>query len=285
VSVLADLAGSATVRSILALLAAGLVAAAGLRTQALARSGALAAVMVGTVLVGTGGWWTGVLIVVFFATSSALSRLSRETQPRIQAAKGERRDAAQVLANGGIPMLLALASAVSGDPAPWLMAAAGAIAAACADTWATEIGRTSNHSPRMITTWRSAPSGSSGAISTRGTLGALMGAGTIALTAVSGMSLGWWLPGIQIGVVGSAVLVAGFTGAVIDSVLGATIQAQYWCPQCQVLTEQATHRCGTATTLQRGLRLVTNDIVNALAVTATAALAWVWFAYGCLYVS
>jgi len=269
-----SLADSGALRTFMAILAAALVAALGVRASALTLSGALVAVVVGAALVALGGWWTGVLIVVFFASSSALSRLSQEMQPRIRAAKGERRDMVQVLANGGVPALCALAGSLARDPSPWLAASAGAIAGACADTWATEIGRTSARPPRMITTWRKAVSGASGAISTRGTLGALFGATAIALTALFGTAMGWWLPDRSITTIGVALVVAGFAGALIDSVLGATIQAQYWCPRCQAPTEQPVHRCGTAATLKHGVPLVTNDVVNTLSIGVAAVLAW-----------
>lgn len=270
---LVDLISSNGSRWILACLVARLVAMAGMRARALSGSGALAAASVGTVLVGAGDWWTGLLIVVFFVSSSALSRVRRETQPRIRAAKGGRRDAVQVFANGGIPMLLALAAGLAENPALWLIATAGAIAGASADTWATEIGRTSMRAPRMITTWRHAPSGSSGAISTRGSLGALAGAGAIGLTASIGTVTEWWLPDRPVTSVMVSVTMAGFAGALADSVLGATVQARYWCPRCDVVTEQKVHRCGTSTTLQRGIPFVTNDVVNTLAIVGAAAAA------------
>lgn len=272
---LVDLLASNDSRWILACLAAGLVAMAGMRAHALVHSGVLAAASVGTVLVGAGGWWTGVLIVVFFVSSSALSRLRRETQPRIRAAKGGSRDAVQVFANGGIPMLLAMVAGLAEDPAPWLLATAGGIAGACADTWATEIGRTSMRPPRMITTCRQAPSGSSGAITTRGTLGALAGAAAIGLTASIGSVAGWWPPDRPFAAILVAVTMAGFTGALVDSVLGATVQAQYWCPRCDVLTEQPVHWCGTPVTRRRGFPFMTNDVVNALAIVVAAGAAGV----------
>lgn len=270
---LVDLIQSDAGRWLLACLAAGLVASTGMHARALTASGAFAAVSVGTVLVGAGGWWSGVLIVVFFVSSSALSRVRREVQPRIRAAKGGRRDAVQVFANGGIPMLLTLAAGLADNPAPGLIATAGAIAGASADTWATEIGRTSIQPPRMITTWRHAPSGSSGAVSTRGTLGALAGAGAIGLTAALGTAAGWWLPDRPVAAVLIAVSIAGFAGALVDSILGATVQAQYWCSRCDVVTEEALHQCGTSTTLRHGSPVVTNDVVNALAIAGSAAAA------------
>ncbi len=273
---LPDIVDSAAFRSILALVAAGAVAVAGHSARALSGSGAIAATVVGTTLVGGGGWWTGLLTVLFFVSSSALSRLARERQPEIAAVKGEQRDAIQVLANGGVPALLALASTWAGDPSPWLLASAGAVAGASADTWATELGRTSARPPRMITTWRPAPSGSSGAISARGTTGALLGAGAIALLAAIGASLGWWLPDRQHpGLVFAVLTGAGFAGALLDSLLGATVQAQYWCPRCHSRTEQRVHRCGTTTSLRRGIPVVTNDVVNLMAIAGSAVLAWV----------
>ena len=269
-----SIAASGVLRVPLALLAATLVTALGVRASLLTTSGALAAVAVGTALVGFGGWWTGLLIVVFFASSSALSRLSREIQPQIRAAKGERRDMVQVLANGGVPALCAMGAGLAQDPSPWLAAAGGGVAAACADTWATEIGRTSAAPPRMITTWRRAASGSSGAVSAKGTFGALLGAAVIALAAASGTAMDWWLPDRSVVAVLAAVTVAGFAGALTDSLLGATVQAQYWCPRCRAPTEQPVHHCGIHATLIRGVPFVTNDVVNALSIAAAAALAW-----------
>lgn len=258
---------------LLAVLAAGLVAVAGMSARALTASGALAAFLVGSLLVNAGGWWTGVLIVAFFVSSSALSHYHGGYPAYLFAAKGGQRDAEQVLANGGVPLLFAIGSALATDPAPWLIAAAGAIAGACADTWATEIGKTSERLPRMITTWRHSPPGSSGAISTLGTLGALGGAAAIGLTASIGILGGWWPPDVPASLVLAIVTSAGFAGALVDSVLGATIQAQYRCPRCDVLTEQSVHACGVSTALWRGSPFVTNDLVNTLAIAVAGAMA------------
>jgi len=74
------------------------------------------------------------------------------------------------------------------------------------------------------------------------------------------------------------VTVMGFAGTLVDSILGATAQAQYWCPTCDVLSEQPLHRCGISTELRRGFSPITNDVVNAAAVSASAvaALGWHW---------
>src|SRR5206468_12197817 len=86
--------------------------------------------------------------------------------------RGPRRTARQVVANGGV----AAVAAVLGS---W-PAAAAAIAAAAADTWATEIGAFSPLPPRLITSGRRVTRGTSGGITVLGTLGRVAGAALIA---------------------------------------------------------------------------------------------------------
>jgi uncharacterized membrane protein len=51
----------------------------------------------------------------------------------------------------------------------------------------------------------------------------------------------------------------------VDSFLGATFQAIYFCPACGKETEKnPQHSCGAPTTLKRGLRWLNNDGVNAV---------------------
>jgi uncharacterized membrane protein len=69
-----------------------------------------------------------------------------------------------------------------------------------------------------------------------------------------------------------AGLLGGTAGMLVDSFLGATVQASYWCPQCGKPTESRVHRCGTRTELRHGLAWVNNDLVN-VAGTAVGAIA------------
>lgn len=273
--------GESLVRLIAAVAAAALVATLARRFRALDRSGAVAAVVVGAAIVVAGGWWWGALLILFFVTSSALSRFGRRHHGDGQpiAKRGAERDAIQVLANGGIPAALALAS-IGGQRALCYVAFAGAIAAVAADTWATEIGRHSRTPPRLVTTWKRVPRGTSGGISLLGTSGALGGACLIAVASTVGAAAGWapdasdWQPMI------ARIAVAGFGGSLVDSLLGATVQAAYRCPRCDLPTEQRFHACGIATILVRGWPFVNNDIVNVAAALAGAMIASVVFAVG-----
>ena len=139
------------------------VALAARRARSLSPSGATAAVVVGTSAVAA-GWAYGALLIAYFVASSALSRWraaekTRRTDAVVE--KGGERDARQVLANGLAFAACALGTLVTSPraAAAWGTAAAGALAAAAADTWATEIGTLSSRPPRSVLTGRVVPAG------------------------------------------------------------------------------------------------------------------------------
>jgi uncharacterized protein (TIGR00297 family) len=230
------------------------------RARSLNRSGAYAAFVVGTVIFGLGGWaWAG-LLLTFFITSSALSRAfkNRKREANEKYAKGGQRDAGQVFGNGGIATLFAALHFFFPEATwPWLGFAAS-LAAVNADTWATELGVLNPTSPRLITDLRKVvEKGTSGGVSLVGTLASLAGAGLIGLEAALFNPVGanWTFFAL--------VTVAGLLGALFDSLLGATVQAIYYCPACQKETERnPTHSCGTGTIQIRGWKWLDNDLVN-----------------------
>ena len=69
----------------------------------------------------------------------------------------------------------------------------------------------------------------------------------------------------------------GFAGALIDSVLGATLQAQYECSLSGRLTERS-RTDGVLNILTRGYSWISNDVVNALSGAASAMLAGLLYA-------
>ncbi len=68
-------------------------------------------------------------------------------------------------------------------------------------------------------------------------------------------------------------LSSGLSGSLLDSYLGATVQAMYYCPHCHKETERRVHSCGTATQLLRGLPWLDNDGVNFLTTVAGGCVA------------
>lgn len=258
-------------------LLAAVVSTAAYFSRSLSFSGALAAVVLGTVVFGLGGLPWAILLLAFFISSSLLSRLlkQRKTVVEEKFSKGSRRDIWQVAANGlaaGMAVLLHLAFPEASWP--WL-AFSGALAAVNADTWATEIGVLGNRSPRLITTGRMVEPGTSGAVSLIGTLAAAAGAGLIGLLAVllwqNENSLAFPVESIVVILV---ITGAGLAGSLVDSLLGATVQAQYFCPACRKETEKhPNHTCGSPTTLRRGRPWLNNDVVNAACSISGAFLA------------
>lgn len=245
-----------------------LVAVVACRAGALTRDGAAAAVLVGTaVLFGT-GWSGAAMLAAFFVSSTLLGRLAL-ARGRIADPAGERRNARQVLANGGGAALGALIELWTPGLGLWIVC--GALAAAAADTWATSIGAFSGTDPRHLLDGRRVPRGASGGLSLLGTLAALAGAATVAVSGgLAGGGVPLLLPGISI----------GFGGMLLDSLLGASLQGRFECPRCAVATERRLHRCGTPARQVGGWKWLDNDAVNALSTgLAGVAAAGAWRAW------
>ncbi|MEW5870449.1 MAG: DUF92 domain-containing protein [Chloroflexota bacterium] len=241
------------------------------RAGALSRSGAWAATLTGGLVFGLGGLAWALLLLAFFVSSSGLSRAfaRRKAELGEKFSKGSQRDWGQVLANGGLGALLAVAHALFPEAAwPWV-AFAGAMAAVNADTWATELGVLNPTPPRLVTNGKPVARGTSGGVSLWGSLAALGGAGLVAACAViAGGGAPVWA------VLLAAVTLGGVGGAFFDSWLGATVQAIYFCPTCQKETERhPQHTCGSRTSQMRGWRWLDNDLVNFLASLAGGVLA------------
>jgi len=241
------------------------------RAGSLNRSGAWAAVLTGGLIFGLGGIAWAAVLLAFFISSSGLTRLfsGLKSSTGEKYAKGSRRDWGQVLANGSLAALLAVAAfLLPTETWPWA-AFVGAMAAVTADTWATEIGVISSTPPRLITNGRAVERGSSGGITILGYL-AVAGGGLFigSIAAIFNQSTPFVLV--------FAALLAGLAGSTVDSLLGATVQAIYYCPVCQKETERhPQHSCGTATVNQRGWLWLNNDWVNFLCSVVGAGTAWV----------
>ncbi len=241
-------------------------------------TGAIAGAFVGLAIYLSGGGFYWSILMAFFASSSIIGRLTgRVSKERKSAAesihvKGGRRDAVQVLANGGLAALMALAHAVSGRPI-FMLGFAIVLAASTADTWASEIGVLSTRDPVSILSLRSIPRGTSGGVSLLGLVASLAGALFIGLWFALGYRIvHGWNPR-ELGAIVAVITAGGFLGSVVDSVLGATVQAQYWDALRQRHTERRNDAGGKPNRLVKGFHFVTNDLVNSLSgALATATL-------------
>jgi len=215
---------------------------------------AFAAWGIGAIVFGIGGWTAAGAMLTFFATSTALSRWRKRRKEALGYEKGGRRDAGQVLANGGVAAACLLLTLWGVKHGTLLFLAA--LAAANADTWATEIGSALGGQPFDVRTGRKVAAGASGAVSLTGTAAALGGA------ALLGLFAGGWEAGM-------VVTISGFGGALFDSLLGAAAQAQWrdlqnpdrWTERPQPYSPE------------RGWRWMGNDWVNVFCTLAAAVLA------------
>ena len=229
------------------------------RVHSLTRDGAIAATAVGTIIFGLGGWQWSILLLAFFISSSALSRLfkDRKRGANEKFSKGSERDAGQVFGNGGLATAFVLLNVIFPHQLWTWIGFAAALASVNADTWATELGILNPNPPRMITDFRKrVEAGTSGGVSVWGTVAALLGASVIGLFAtVLHPNENWFLF--------ITISISGLLGSLFDSFLGATVQAMYLCPKDQKETEKhPLHSCGTQTIHIRGWKWLTNDWVN-----------------------
>lgn len=239
-----------------------LIGAVAYRRGSLDRSGWLGAIITGAATFGFGGWTWGCTLIMFFVTSSVLSHYRQAQKQRIAGEKfekGGRRDLWQALANGGAGAAVALGYALLGEPSALLAVYVGIMATVTADTWATELGVLSPHPPRLITTGKVVTPGTSGGVTLYGLAASAGGGLLIGITAftILGLENNLWLLALL-----PAAVVGGVAGSLVDSLMGATVQAMYLAPNGE--TERRAARHGQSYPLLRGWRWMNNDMVNFL---------------------
>ena len=261
----------------LGMLLALLIALLSFRLRFLDGSGSGALFLLGTLVFGVGRWPFSVPILVFFVLSSILSKVGKKRKKKLLSVfeKSGRRDAGQVFANGGVAGLMLLLWYFTRIDFFYVFYIV-ALAAVTADTWATEIGVMATGQPRSIVNFKPVPMGTSGGVSLAGLFGSALGACLIAV-------LGFLFPHSSPHVFGwqEAVLVlcAGVFAALVDSWLGATVQAQFQCPACGKVTERKIHCHDHKTEFIHGFLWINNDVVNAFCAVAGVLFAWaIWVA-------
>lgn len=222
------------------------------------RSGGIGALLVGTFTMGLGGWLWGVLLGVFFVSSSVLSKFKADEkrQAAEKFEKGHERDIMQVFANGGLGSLLAICHALWPSEL-WFWAFMGVMGTVNADTWATELGTLSKTAPRLITTGKPVEVGTSGGVTVLGTFVSLAGGLLIGLVAAL------WLRDAVVMLLLMGAL-GGLAGSLFDSLLGATVQLIYWDDVQQKDTEKR-FKYGRELKPLRGWLWMNNDVVNLIA--------------------
>ncbi|MGZ4898756.1 MAG: DUF92 domain-containing protein [Candidatus Angelobacter sp.] len=174
-------------------------------------------------------------LLIVFAVTLVATRVGYARKQQLRTAEpAGGRTAAQAMANLGIA---ALVVAVAG--AAWPVLALAALAEAAADTSSSEIGMAFPGKTLLVTNFKPVPAGTDGGISLFGTIAALVGAASVAVAAVAtGLA-----PVRQIAI----IILAGFFGTLVDSLLGAVLERRGW---------------------------LDNNLVNLLSTAAAAGMAW-----------
>ncbi len=244
------------------------------RLKLLTKGGMYAALLVGALVTVFGGLtWLG-LLLAFYLAAGALTRF----QYKIKLAKGTAetkggaRSWTNVFANGGVAALFAVfEGTLSGGVV--FGGFLGALACAASDTLATEVGTLYPGEPRLITRLRQkVKTGTSGALSPYGEIGILLAAILLGAVAFEFHIESWSLLKMLL-----VAISGGFIGSTADSLLGATLQAKYYCPLCKEDTEVNPHNCTSECKLTRGTRFLNNHTVNLIS-TLIGALVGVMLA-------
>ena len=120
----------------------------------------------------------------------------------------EQRTSSNVIGNAGAAMI----ALILGQVTPFF----GAVAAALSDTVSSELGLLSKKKPVLITTFQQVEKGTDGGITLLGLITGLLGAGIIGILYYFTVQASLVVAGI--------IILAGFLGSLVDSILGATLE-------------------------------------------------------------
>lgn len=183
------------------------------------------------------------LLGVFFLAGTAATKVKHEIKSTLTlssttgspASQAAPRNHIQVLANSGVAALLVLLS-LSGpaarngcfskaSPDIFLVGIIANYAAVAADTFSSELGILSKTKPRLITTLKTVPPGTNGGVTFAGLVAGLGGAAIIAGPSLLLLDFcSEWGLGDK-ALLGLAIALWGALGSLLDSLLGALLQA------------------------------------------------------------
>lgn len=234
---------------------------------------AIAAALIGTILLLFGGWDWGLAVGGSFLVTSMLSRRRDRVEHRDTRSSNARRNLQQVLANSLVLVALAISYGTDSEEHLEIVAAfLGCVGAVAGDTWATAVARFSSAEPRLITSGKRVPAGTPGAVTGIGII--ISGAaGIVASMFYFSMS------GAFNFTLSFAATFGAVTGSLFDSYLGAACQAQYTGADGR-LTDHPFSDDGSANNYVRGWRWFSNDIVNfsnSVAGAGSAYFVWLLF--------
>lgn len=237
-------------------------------------SGTIAAIILGSSIFFLGGIIPFIIMLVFFISSSIISKVGKSKKKNLDRIheKGDARDFIQVIANGGIALICLVLFRINMD-SKFLIASAVSFAASTSDTWASEIGVLSKGKTISIITGKRIEQGVSGGISLLGTFSAVLGAILIGLL-YSILHIFTFEYNKNILGVFLLIVILGFLGSIIDSILGEKFQGHYINEVDGSVTEKK-YNGNRKNYLISGYRFINNDVVNILSNLIVTAISLV----------
>uniref|UniRef100_A0A5B7BQK9 Putative transmembrane protein 19 n=1 Tax=Davidia involucrata TaxID=16924 RepID=A0A5B7BQK9_DAVIN len=281
------------VQPIVAVLISSAIATRAYQRKSLNSSGAFLGFIVMTIHIGV-NYRFGAMLLVFFFTSSKLTKVGEEKKRSLDAdfKEGGQRDWVQVLSNSGIATLIVLIlwkltglqdRCLDSKESSLITSLIGGIIGhySCCngDTWSSELGILSDAQPRLITTLKPVRRGTNGGVTKAGLLAATAAGSVIGLAFVL---LGFFTTKCTYNVALKQLLViplsalAGLCGSVIDSLLGATLQYSGFCS----IRNKVVGKPGPTVKKISGLSILDNNAVNLVSILLTMMLTSI----ACLYV-
>ena len=186
------------------------------RMKAADRSGLFSGALMGLLIIVFSDVFWFLLMLTFFILGTAFTKYKYEIKKRdgVAESRGGVRGFTNVFANGLVALCGAVLYGIYGDLA-FLALYVGSIAAATADTTASELGMLGKQ-PFLITTLQPVPKGTDGGVTIMGEVLAILAALIIGIVAFA----------LRIGppeIIPVAVI-AGFVGTNVDSIVGATLE-------------------------------------------------------------
>ncbi|PIA65278.1 hypothetical protein AQUCO_00100629v1 [Aquilegia coerulea] len=281
------------IQPLMGVLISFIIAIRSYKRKSLDVSGAFAGFLVMSLHISA-GYRFGAILLVFFFTSSKLTKMGEEKKRSIDAdfKEGGQRNWIQVLTNSSISLVLVVIAGIStgwedkcldSKESTMVTCLIGGIIGhyACCngDTWSSELGMLSSSQPRLITTFKPVRKGTNGAVTTTGLLAAAAAGSVIGLTFVLfGLLTTQCSSDVamkQLLVIPLAT-VAGLCGSLIDSLLGATMQFSGFCS----VRNKVVGKPGPTVKRISGLSILDNNAVNFVSILLTTLLT----AIACLYI-
>jgi uncharacterized protein (TIGR00297 family) len=224
-------------------------------------TGYISIIVFSSVLILTNNYGLLAGITAMFVSSAIITSVKqrRYANDNKSTSDDKPRNWKQSVANVGVPSVLALVHTLYPVDV-FIFMSFCSLACASADTWSSEIGVLSKSKPVFLVSRALTEKGVSGGVTSLGTAASIMG--SVVIAGIYFMFHDNLMHALLVGAI-------GFLGSVLDSVIGELFQAKYIGGNSEITDDK------NAGELVSGLRIISNNKVNFIAVTLSALLAFV----------